>query len=114
MNKRLKLLLFLASLMLALSVVGCTGTTTTEPADPAMTYSVSNGDGTISATISWDGNGNWTCVTNPVIEGTPCAQKVGSQMHFFHGMTKIAVEQLANGRSTGKLELQSGWTVVTE
>lgn len=78
------------------------------PDAPAENYEVQNGDGDVKATISWDGS-DWTCTTNPVIEGTPCAQKIGSQIMFFHGLNKIAVEELQNGYQTGQLEIELGW-----
>ncbi len=114
--KKLKIVFLLAGLIgLALWLAGCTpnAPATTEPAAPATTYTVSNDDGSVTAEITWNGAGSWTGNTNPVIEGTPCAQLVGTQMHFFYGMTKIAVEELQNGASTGQLVLEPGWTITS-
>lgn len=93
--------------MLALALVACAAPVVATPEVLYASRTVSNSDG-VSATIVWNGT-DWSCTTTPVVEGTPCAQVVGSQTMFFYGTQKIAEEKLANGESTGNLAFESDW-----
>lgn len=95
-------------------MAGCGNAPAAPTTAPATTYTIQNKDGSVTAIIDFDGGFDWTCSTTPAIEGVPCAQMVGSQLHFFYGHEKIGVEELVNGRTTGRLELEPDWKIVSE
>ncbi|MBP7700472.1 hypothetical protein KA111_00220 [Candidatus Woesebacteria bacterium] len=98
---------FLAVLAATMVVVAACGTVAPVEVVSSATYTLTNSDGVV-ATISWDG-ANWSCTTVPAIEGSPCAQMLGSQYMFFYGTDKIAKEKLLGGVQVGSLIPQSNW-----
>lgn len=105
MNKKLKVVLILATLIIGLALLtGCNiPEEETQETATATTWVVTeNESGTEVAEISWDGS-NWSCTIDN------CAQNrqiENNTYHFFIGMVEVAVET-----GPGELMAAEGYTI---
>lgn len=105
MNKKLKIVLILATLIIGLALLAGCNIPAEEPQEvaPAATWVVTNNEtGEEVAEISWDGS-NWSCTIDN------CAQNrqiQGNTHHFFVNIVEVAVET-----GPGQLEATEGFTI---
>lgn len=107
-NRKFKFWLLVVLATMLVVVAACGASQPVEVVSSA-TYVLENSDGVV-ATIVWDGT-DWSCTTEPSVEGVPCEQLVGSQTLFFYGIQRIAKEELTAGVSVGTLLPQDNWTM---